>query len=465
MIVRELLTKFGFSADLSQVEKFKVTVDQAKAAADKMAAGVGEAAKKTDSAFGKMLVGAKTFVDGLNKSIAASQQGATKTGTTFQRSAEQIVAAAKAIKTTLGEIPHELAAIDQQALIFGHEFDAARAKVEALAASMRKLTMSGMAASHPELQALTAQYQAAIAGVRTPHGSGGMFGGIGHHMMMLGAGYMGFQAAEHGVEHFAEFQQELQKAGATMRATAEEIEGLRRAALDLSASSGFTPRQLAESLKEIAGHGFKADEAKKLMPVAAEMARAGMTDMKTSVDLLASTTRAFYGEDVSKARSVGDAIMQTHDVGAITPHEIQESLKYVAPVAKTMGQTLEDTLTGLAVMGRGNLKGTTAGNALKDIYLHLAAPAIMNARQEGPQAPRRFDRASSGHHHRGSQDGQHAPHRANPEAVRRQNQAHGQRPAGQDHQGRHRPANGARNDDTAEQRQIHGRGVGKNSPL
>lgn len=51
-----------------------------------------------------------------------------------------------------------------------------------------------------------------------------------------------------------------------------------------------------------------------------------------------------------------------------------ESFKYVAPLAGTMGYSVEDISLALGLMANASVKGSMAGTSLKTALANLAAP-------------------------------------------------------------------------------------------
>ena len=358
--VRELLVTFGFKTDTTSVSKFNKAVEGAKALATTAAAeikkiGVAAIAAGREAADG----GAKT--DAAVSKVSKSYEGLAKT--------------ANASTTAM-------AAGFDQAIRKANELGYTLDKNGRMRDSGGKYVKGGFnsvfsgGGSPP-----ATEHETPTKSPGGKHGGGGglmgLMGGLGHHMAMLGAGYVGFQAAEGAVEHFAEFQQNMQKAGAAMFASAEQIKSMTAATLQTSATLGFSARQASEGMIELGSAGFESDAATKMLPTAMKLARAGLIDPKESTELLSQTMRGFYGNDASKAEHTGDVLARVHDVGGVKMPALLESMKYVAPAAKAMGQSLEDIGTITALLGRGGITGSLAGNAMKSMLVKLAAPTSM----------------------------------------------------------------------------------------
>jgi TP901 family phage tail tape measure protein len=161
-----------------------------------------------------------------------------------------------------------------------------------------------------------------------------------------------------------------------MLATGEEIARLKDQILRNAGDLGQAPRKLAEVDMELAGQGFHEHQVETMMPVAAKLARAGLTDSKVSAEILGSTNRSFYGEDVSQSGKVGDIIARVHDLGGIQIPQLLETFKYAGPAYHALGQSLEDLGAITAILGRAGIKGSMAGTGTRTMLLRLAAPMV-----------------------------------------------------------------------------------------
>jgi TP901 family phage tail tape measure protein len=366
--LRELVNKISFQLDTGSLAKYDQAVDKLKGSA----ATVGQA-----------MNGMARTVDQAGKTAEAAGR---RTGQALTGMGEAAARSAAAIRSTMEGVSRELRAIDQQALLFGKGFDVATAKANALGAAMRRLTLEGVAASNPHMQGLKSEYDMAIAAAAgaAAHGGGhggGLLGRLGHHFAMLGGTYLGFTAAERSFEHFAEFQQGMQKAGAAMLAGPEQIKAMHDQIIANAGKLGQSPRALAEVDMELAGQGFEEKQVMAMMPLAAKLARAGLTDTKTSAELLGSTQRSYYGEDTSHVAKVADLLARTHDAGGISLPQLAEAQKYAAPTFGAMNQKIEDQMALMAMLGRAGIKGSLAGHALSSILIKAAAPTEMGKKR------------------------------------------------------------------------------------
>lgn len=73
---------------------------------------------------------------------------------------------------------------------------------------------------------------------------------------------------------------------------------------------------------------------------------------------------------------VADVLSATANNSAQTLTDLGEAMKYAAPVADAYGLTIEQTSKALGALANFGIKGSMAGNTLKQVMLQLANPAV-----------------------------------------------------------------------------------------
>ena len=187
---------------------------------------------------------------------------------------------------------------------------------------------------------------------------------------------------------FKGFEQEMSKVQAVSGATAEEFKALSENAKQLGASTMFSAREVASLQTEFAKLGFTANEITKVTESTLALAQASGTDLARSAEVAGSTLRAF-GMDASETGRVTDVMAASFSSSALDMETFAESMKFVAPVAKSAGMSLEETSAMLAVLANNGIKGSQAGTALRRIISEIGASgkptseAIADLAQQG----------------------------------------------------------------------------------
>ena len=171
---------------------------------------------------------------------------------------------------------------------------------------------------------------------------------------------------------FKNFEAEMSKVKAVSGATAEEFKALSDNAKKLGASTMFSASQVAQLQTEFAKLGFSATEITKVTESTLALAQASGSDLARAAEVAGSTLRAF-GLDASETGRVTDVMAASFSTSALDMDKFAESMKYVAPVAKSAGMSLEQTSAMLAVLANNGIKGSQAGTALRRIISELGA--------------------------------------------------------------------------------------------
>lgn len=171
---------------------------------------------------------------------------------------------------------------------------------------------------------------------------------------------------------FKNFEYEMSKVKAVSGATAEEFAALEKNAKDLGASTMFSASQVAGLQTEFAKLGFSATEINKVTEGTLNLAQASGSDLAHAAEVAGSTLRAF-GLDASETGRVTDVMAASFSSSALDINLFADSMKFVAPVAKSAGMSLEQTSAMLAVLANNGIKGSQAGTALRRIISEIGA--------------------------------------------------------------------------------------------
>ena len=171
---------------------------------------------------------------------------------------------------------------------------------------------------------------------------------------------------------FKGFEAEMAKVQAVSGATAEEFKALSDNAKELGASTMFSAREVAGLQTEFAKLGFTATEITKVTESTLALAQASGSDLARAAEVAGSTLRAF-GLDASETGRVTDVMASSFSSSALDMETFAESMKFVAPVAKSAGMSIEETSAMLQIMSNAGIKGSQAGTALRRIISEIGA--------------------------------------------------------------------------------------------
>lgn len=174
------------------------------------------------------------------------------------------------------------------------------------------------------------------------------------------------------VKTFATFEAEMSKVKAVSGATAAQFEKLESEAKRLGATTTFTASEVASLQVEFAKLGFTAPEIEKVTENTLYLAQAAGTDLARAAEVAGATLRGF-GMDASETGHLADVMAQSFSESALDMEAFAEAMKFVAPVAKSAGLSVEETTGMLELLANAGIKGSQAGTALRRIISELGA--------------------------------------------------------------------------------------------
>ena len=171
----------------------------------------------------------------------------------------------------------------------------------------------------------------------------------------------------------ADFEQSMARVKAVSGATEEEFSALKATAQELGATTQFSASQAAEGMNYLAMAGFETSEIIGAMPSVLNLAAAAQIDLGRSSDIVSNIMTGFgiTAEDTGHAV---DVLVKTMTTANTDLPMLGEAMKYVAPVAASLGLGIEETAAAIAKMSDAGIQGSQAGTTLRASLLSLANP-------------------------------------------------------------------------------------------
>ena len=132
--------------------------------------------------------------------------------------------------------------------------------------------------------------------------------------------------------------------------------------------------EAAEGMENLASAGFTTNQILEAMPGLLDLAASDNLDLATAADIAASTLNGF-GLEASQAAHVADVLTRAAADTNAGITDTGEAMKYIAPVAATMGQSLEEVTAAIGLMSNAGIKGGQAGTTLRSALTRLANPS------------------------------------------------------------------------------------------
>lgn len=216
------------------------------------------------------------------------------------------------------------------------------------------------------LHAARAQFQSArqvAGGLMSASASTGALGGgmLYGAKRLLSSGYE-FDAAMSKVQALARIEK-----------NSGELSALREQARMLGATTSFTAGDAASGQGFLAMAGFSPDQIIKAMPGVLSMAKAGDTDLAQTADISSNILTGF-GLKADEMNRVADVLTMTFTTSNTTLEMLGGTMKYVGPIARAAGMSLEQAAATAGLLGNAGIQATQAGTTLRSMLLRLSAP-------------------------------------------------------------------------------------------
>lgn len=171
-----------------------------------------------------------------------------------------------------------------------------------------------------------------------------------------------------------DFEAQMSKVAAISGASADDMQKLTDAAKKMGATTKFSATQSAQALEYMAMAGWKTDQMVSGLPGIMNLAAASGEDLGAVSDIVTDALTAF-GLKASDATHFADVLAKASSSSNTNVGLMGETFKYVAPVAGTLGYSIEDTAVAIGLMANSGIKGEQAGTALRGVLTNLAEPS------------------------------------------------------------------------------------------
>lgn len=186
-----------------------------------------------------------------------------------------------------------------------------------------------------------------------------------------GAASMGALAVA-AIKVSGDFEESMNAVRAVSGATGKDFDDLRNLAKKMGAETAFSATEAANGMEYLAMAGMNTQQVLATIPNALSLAAAGSIDLAQSADIL-SNIMSGMGIAAEESARVADVLAQTAAGANTNISALGEAMKYVAPIAKTMGYSLEEASAAIGILGNAGIAGGQAGTSLRAILSRIAA--------------------------------------------------------------------------------------------
>jgi len=217
---------------------------------------------------------------------------------------------------------------------------------------------------------------------------------VGYQLILnqvMGAQRKLYEYVTEGVTKFREFETRLAEVSTIMTDNFEvAFTNMKVGIESLALSFGQNTSDLTKGLYDIMSAAFSAKDAMSLLNQATKASIAGLSDVRTSVDIF-TTVLNTYGMTVYEATGVSDALFQSVVRGKFQFAELESALGYVVPIAAQAGIVFDELMAALSTATRHGLHLDMASRGLA-----MALQNIINPSEGAAKAAKKYGIEMSG---------------------------------------------------------------------
>ena len=204
-----------------------------------------------------------------------------------------------------------------------------------------------------------------------------IFAGIHKAIRTLSAGFASVK------NDLLSFDTEFQNVTTLLNNGEEVTYAMKNEILKLAGALGSST-ELTKGLYQALSASIEPAKAVKFVGEAAKFAKAGLTDMTSSVDVLTTILKS-YGMAAEKVTYVSDVLFQTIKDGKVTGQQLAQSLGNVIPIAASMGIGIEQVSAAIATLTKVGVSSDIAVTSLKQTMMSILKPT-----EQAQAAAKRF---------------------------------------------------------------------------
>lgn len=175
------------------------------------------------------------------------------------------------------------------------------------------------------------------------------------------------------VKVFMDFEHQMSRVKAISGATGEEFDLLNEKAQEMGSSTKFTATEAAQAFEYMGMAGWKAEDMLDGIAPIMELAAASGEDLAGVSDIVTDALTAF-GLEAKDAAHFADVLAAASVNSNTNVSMLGESFKYAAPLAGSLGYSIDDTAIALGMMANNGIKADMAGTTLRSLLTRMAKP-------------------------------------------------------------------------------------------
>lgn len=170
-----------------------------------------------------------------------------------------------------------------------------------------------------------------------------------------------------------DFESAMDKVASLSGAQGEQFDSLRDKAIEMGAKTMYSATESAEALQYMALAGWNTKEMLVGLEPVLKLAGAAGMDLGTASNIVTNGLIAM-GLSANDAAHFADVMAVTMSKSSTDVNQLGEAFKYVAPLAGSMGYSIEDLSLALGIMANAGIQASQGGTSLRRILLNLSDP-------------------------------------------------------------------------------------------
>lgn len=212
---------------------------------------------------------------------------------------------------------------------------------------------------------------------------GGKIKDAGKHMESFGRAITPISAAAAAGltaagKSFMDFEAGMSKVAAISGATGDDLTDLTEKAKEMGATTKFSATESAEAFSYMAMAGWKTEQMLDGIAPIMNLAAASGEELAGVSDIVTDALTAF-GLKAEDAGHFADVLAAASSNANTNVAMMGESFKYAAPVAGSLGYSIEDVALALGLMANSGIKADMAGTSLRNMLNRMAKPTKESA--------------------------------------------------------------------------------------
>ncbi len=190
----------------------------------------------------------------------------------------------------------------------------------------------------------------------------------GEKLLPVTAAITGLATA--AVKTSADFDSSMSKVSAISGATGDDLEKLRDKAREMGETTQYSASDAADAMTYMAMAGWDTADMLSGLDGVMYLAAASGEDLATTSDIVTDALTAF-GLSAEDSGHFADVLAAASSNANTNVSMMGETFKYCAPIAGSLGFTVEDTAEAIGLMANAGIKSSQAGTSLRTIMTNL----------------------------------------------------------------------------------------------